>query len=182
MLKHVCIKYKADIFATMVISIPWKNGVFSMFVYCGIACTYCTIRKYTSKDVELHLEECLLQNYVFPFSRLFPLHPQVFVLQNSVSNMLCGKCGFFGLVFFPLFGFYFFWQISGAFPFGLCQIILITWAKWGALASGILLFQRCSSVSAGRSEWSIRPGLWLGAVYSICHKTFNINLLKYSVI
>lgn len=108
MLKHVCIKYKADFFATMVISIPWKNGIFSMFVYCGIACTYCTIRKYTSKDVELYLEECLLQNYVFPFSRLFPLHPQVFVLQNSVSNMLCGKCGFFWFGIFPSVWFFFF--------------------------------------------------------------------------
>lgn len=75
----------------MVIIIPWKNGVFSVLVYCGIVCIYCTKRKYTSKGVELHLEECLFKNYI-SFSSLFPLYPAVFVLQNSLSSMLRGKC------------------------------------------------------------------------------------------
>lgn len=87
----------------MVILMLWKNGIFSILVYCGIVCIYCTRRKYTGKDVELHLEECLFKNYIFPFSRLFPLYTQVFVLQNSVSNMLCGKCFSFPQLVFCLF-------------------------------------------------------------------------------
>lgn len=103
MLKDACIKYV--FFATMVILILWKHGAFSILVYHGIVCIYCTKRKYTSKDAELDLEECLFTNYVFPFSRLFPLYTQVFVLQNSVSSMLCGKCfSFPQLVFCLLFG------------------------------------------------------------------------------
>lgn len=55
-----------------------ENGVFSVLVYCGIVCIYCTKRKYTSKGVELHLEECLFKNYV-SFFQFVP----------SVSGSLC---------------------------------------------------------------------------------------------
>lgn len=72
-----------------------------------------TKRKFTSKDVELHLEEWLFKNDLLPFSRLFPLYTQVFVLQNSVSNMLCGKCFFFPSACFL---FYFFVASQDLFP------------------------------------------------------------------
>lgn len=118
-----------------------------------------------------------VQNSVFPFSRLFPLYPQVSVLQNSVSDLLCGKCAL--VWFFPLSLFFIFWQISGAFPFGPCQIINSgclgrVWCSgiWNSPVPEAVLCQ-CRQEGMEHQAW-----VWPRAVCTICHKTFNINLLN----